>query len=88
MDGTYTFKVNVRLKSAPRELVLAISHLRANLGFAVFRIFKLTARFSKCDFWIPGKISDLYGYKKSWKKYFFKIKKKSRTKRKNCFFFN
>ena len=49
------------------------------LGLFFLRIFKLVARFSKYDFWIPGKISDLYGYKKV-EKYFSKIKKKSRTK--------
>ena len=42
------------------------------LGFSIFRIVKLIARFSKCDFWNLEKISDRNRFTKFLKFSFFK----------------
>ena len=44
------------------------------IGFLILNDFKMLARFSKCDFWIPGQILDL---KKMFRKnkLFFEIEK-------------
>ena len=55
------------------------------LGFCIFHIFKMIARCSKYDFWIPGKILS-WNIKNSENKiYFFKSKNKISTKKSEHF---
>ena len=56
-----------------------------NVGFWVFRIFKMIARCSKYDFWIPGKILDWYR-KNIFQKHIFSISKNLQEKNKVVFF--
>ena len=44
-------------------------------GFLILNDFKMLARFSKCDFWIPGQILDFKNFVSKKKLFFSKSKK-------------
>ena len=48
------------------------------MGFLILRIFKLVGWFSKCDFWIPGEISDRPRWSEKFSELFFEMKKLSK----------
>ena len=44
-------------------------------GFLILNDFKMLARFSECDFWIPGQILDFKNFVPKKKLFFFEIEK-------------
>ena len=58
---TFWSKVPSHLRLCPENWFLIRGFAALFFGSVVLGIFKLIARISKYDFWIPGKILDLYG---------------------------